>query len=204
MVALFHGGSFMPLTWSGFSMMHAMTGPTSCTIMASPTGSGTLMHFRHHSFVMIGSAFLISSLLSSCATSLSQQCVERAKGISAQKPCWVIDKPSEGIVLKGSRSSWSDDGWFKAQQKLFNQAVAMFAQQKIGSEVTLSAVVESSTSVTSTGAEAGSREQVHTRTEVQNTTEITQSDDSVQVQVTLEDYYYYPPTDTAYIWAIEQ
>tara|TARA_Y100001949_G_C15877180_1_gene282141 strand:+ start:138 stop:530 length:393 start_codon:yes stop_codon:yes gene_type:complete len=130
--------------------------------------------------------------------------VERAKGISAQKPCWVIDKPSEGIVLKGSRSSWGDDGWFKTQQKLFNQAVAMFAQQKIGSEVTLSAVVESSTSVTSTGAEAGSREQVQTRTEVQNTTEITQSDDSVQVQVTLEDYYYYPPTDTAYIWAIEQ
>ena len=144
-------------------------------------------------------ALLSAFFLTSCATLSSSDCVDQARGVSQLKPCWVSQKPEEGLVLKGNRTSWGSDGWFKAQQGLFQQAVAIFAQQKSGNNVTTSAVVHSSTEVTS----SGTREHVKKEVEVQNITEISQSAEGVNIRVTLEDYYYYPPTDTVYIWAKE-
>lgn len=138
-------------------------------------------------------------LLTACSTAPKHNCIERAQGASSQAPCWLVNKPEQGLVLKGDRTSWGADSWFKTQQKLFNQAIATFAQQRAGNEVSTSAVVQSNTAVTL----ANGKEQVNSRVEVQETTEISQSDNAITVHATLKDYYYYPPTESVYIWAVE-
>ncbi|MFL0805848.1 MAG: hypothetical protein K6L60_01025 [Oceanobacter sp.] len=148
---------------------------------------------------------LVSTLvLTACASRPASTCVDRAQGLSSQKPCWLINKPKEGITLKGSRTSWDNDGWFKAQQKLFKQAIATFGQQRISSEVTTSAVVETRTHVNSNEGASGARETVTRQVRVQDTTEISQTDTAVTVRASLKDYYYYPPTESVYIWAVEE
>ncbi len=154
---------------------------------------------RYTAVLVLFSAYLLTS----CTTLPSSNCVDQAKGISPLKPCWLVHKPNDGMILTGHRNSWGTDGWLKAQQTLLKQATALFAQQRISSEVTTTTVVHSNTQVANGNAANGGKEQVHRRVEVQETTEISQADESITVNVTLKDYYYYPPTDAVHIWVID-
>ena len=146
---------------------------------------------------------LLLSACSSMPASLRSDCVSLAKG-TAYKPCWMINMPKEGLVKHGAYSPWIADTIHKTELKLLAQAAADFAQQRM-QEVSFDSQVISDTSVVETSGSNGNTENVAVVSAVNIIDKVTsQSAETLQIKVVKKDSYVYRPTNTLYVWAVEE
>ena len=136
------------------------------------------------------------ALLSSCSYSSflnPPNCVEFANGYSALEPCWLQNKPEQGLVLHATKNAM---GWDKTLEQLTHTAIAEFANERYGNEVTVASKVESSTTVTDSDSVASKVSHKYTAV-------ISSAGDSITVKTELKDYYYEPSVERAWAWVVE-
>ena len=135
-------------------------------------------------------------LLSSCSY-LSflnpPNCAEFAAGYSTLEPCWLQNKPEEGLVLHATKNAM---GWDQTLKQLTHTAIAEFANARYGSEVAVASEVESSTTVTDSDSVSSSVSHRYTAV-------ISSAGDSITVKTELKDYYYEPGIERAWAWVVE-
>ena len=152
---------------------------------------------------MMSLGTLLLSACSAMPAALRSDCVSRSKGTS-QKPCWMIDMPSEGVVKQGAYSPWIADTIHKTEQKLVAQAASDFAQQRM-QDVSFDSEVISDTRVVETSGSNGSTENVAVVSTVNIKDKVTsESVETIKIKVVKKDSYVYKPTNTVYVWAVEE
>ena len=142
-------------------------------------------------------ALVALALLSSCSylsfLSTPKNCTEFAAGYSTLEPCWLQNKPEQGLVLHATKNAM---GWDKTLEELTNVAIAQFANERYGSEVITTSEVHSSTTVT--GSDSVDSRVNHTYTAV-----ITSAGDSITIKTERKDFYYEPGIERAWAWIVE-